>query len=228
VTANKRQYQISFTGDIMDIADLRKEYGHAGLRRQDLKEDPFKQFEFWFQQAYEANLPEPNAMSLATVDAQGAPTLRTVLLKYFDSQGFVFFTNYESRKARQIQVNPHVSLLFLWIPLERQVQIMGTAAKVPTAESLKYFATRPRGSQLGAWCSQQSTIISSRQMLEITLDEIKRKFVNREIPLPSFWGGYRVVPVSFEFWQGRPNRLHDRFLYSRQQDGPWEIQRLSP
>ena len=213
----------------MDIGELRKEYTLEGLRREQLNSDPIKQFELWFQQACAANLPESNALSLATVSATGEPSQRMVLLKYFDRQGFIFFTNYESKKARQIAENPQVSLLFFWIALERQVQILGTAAKISTAESLKYFATRPRGSQIGAWCSQQSTIISSRQMLEMKFEEIKRKFQNQEIPLPSAWGGYRVVPHSFEFWQGRPNRLHDRFLYSRlDAESAWNIQRLAP
>lgn len=213
----------------MDIGDLRTEYTLKGLTREQLHCDPFKQFEQWFQQACAANLPEPNAMSLATVCANGSPSQRMVLLKYFDRQGFVFFTNYESKKARQIAENSQVSLLFFWTALERQVQIAGSAAKISTAESLKYFATRPRGSQIGAWCSQQSSIISSRKMLELKFDEIKRKFHNQEIPLPSAWGGYRIVPHSFEFWQGRPNRLHDRFLYSRLDvESAWEIQRLAP
>ncbi len=213
----------------MDIGNLRKEYTLKGLRREQLDRDPFKQFELWFQQACAANLPEPNAMSLATVSATGQPSQRMVLLKYFDRQGLVFFTNYESTKARQIEENPQVSLLFFWIALERQVQISGTAAKISTAESLKYFVTRPRGSQIGAWCSQQRTAISSRKMLELKFDEIKRKFQNQEIPLPSAWGGYRVIPYSFEFWQGRPNRLHDRFLYSRSDaESAWDIQRLAP
>lgn len=212
----------------MDIADFRQEYTQKGLSRKDLHPDPFQQFERWFQQACEAKLPEPNAMTLATATTQAEPCLRTVLLKYFDQDGFVFFTNYESRKAKQIGKNPNVALLFLWLELERQVMIQGRAAKISTAESLKYFASRPRGSQLGAWCSQQSSIISSRQLLEMKLDEMKRKFAQGEIPLPSFWGGYRVVPHQLEFWQGRPNRLHDRFLYSLQTDGFWKIERLSP
>ncbi len=213
----------------MDIGNIRTEYTLEGLRREQLDPDPFKQFELWFQQACAANLPESNAMSLATVSATGEPSQRMVLLKYFDRQGFVFFTNYESQKARHIEANPQVSLLFFWVALERQVKILGTAAKISTAESLKYFATRPRGSQIGAWCSQQSTIISSRQILEMKFDEVKRKFQGREIPLPSAWGGYRVVPHSFEFWQGRPNRLHDRFLYSYlDTESIWDIQRLAP
>lgn len=212
----------------MDIEHLRQQYTRAGLRRQDLKADPFDQFEIWFKEACAANLLEPNAMILATASAQAEPSVRTVLLKYFDREGLIFFTNYESRKSRQIQENPHVSLLFLWLPLERQVQIIGTAAKISTADSLKYFTARPRGSQIGAWCSQQSSIISSRQMLEMQFEQMKQKFMNNEVPLPSFWGGYRVIPHRFEFWQGRPNRLHDRFLYSRQDEQSWEVNRLSP
>jgi pyridoxamine 5'-phosphate oxidase len=212
----------------MDIENLRQQYTRAGLRRQDLKPDPFDQFEIWFKEACAANLLEPNAMILATASAQAEPSVRTVLLKYFDREGLIFFTNYESRKSRQIQENPQVSLLFLWLPLERQVQIIGTAAKISTADSLKYFTARPRGSQIGAWCSQQSSIISSRQILEMQFEQMKQKFMNNEVPLPSFWGGYRVTPRSFEFWQGRPNRLHDRFLYSRQDPESWEVNRLSP
>ena len=213
----------------MDVSDFRQEYTQEGLRREQLDRDPFKQFELWFQQACTANLPEPNAMSLATASVTGEPAQRMVLLKYFDRQGLVFFTSYKSKKARQIEANPQVSLLFFWIALQRQVHIAGKAVKISTAESLKYFATRPRGSQIGAWCSQQSTVISSRQILELKFEEIKRKFHQQEIPLPSAWGGYRVVPHSFEFWQGRPNRLHDRFLYSRlDSDSAWDIQRLAP
>ena len=213
----------------MDVSDFRQEYTQEGLRREQLDRDPFKQFELWFQQACTANLPEPNAMSLATASVTGEPAQRMVLLKYFDRQGLVFFTSYKSKKALQIEANPQVSLLFFWIALQRQVHIAGKAVKISTAESLKYFATRPRGSQIGAWCSQQSTVISSRQILELKFEEIKRKFHQQEIPLPSAWGGYRVVPHSFEFWQGRPNRLHDRFLYSRlDSDSAWDIQRLAP
>jgi pyridoxamine 5'-phosphate oxidase len=212
----------------MDIGDLRREYMQRGLRRADLESDPVDQFERWFHEACGSQVPEPNAMSLATVSSEGAPSLRTVLLKYFDRQGLVFFTNHESAKAQQIATNPQVALLFFWAELERQTKILGKAEKISTAESLRYFATRPRGSQIGAWCSRQSAVISSRQLLEMKLDELKRKFMNREIPLPSFWGGYRIVPHCFEFWQGRPNRLHDRFLYSRQENGSWIIERLAP
>jgi pyridoxamine 5'-phosphate oxidase len=212
----------------MDITDLRQEYRQMGLSREDLDADPFQQFERWFQQACSANLPEPNAMSLATASAVGAPSLRTVLLKYFDREGFVFFSNYESRKAAQLAENSQVALLFPWIPLERQVIIEGTAAKISTAESLKYFTTRPRGNQIGAWCSSQSTVISSRKLLEMQFEKMKQRFQQGEIPLPAFWGGYRVAPHRFEFWQGRANRLHDRFLYQLQADSSWEIQRLAP
>jgi len=212
----------------MDIHALREDYKQGELRRKDLYDDPFKQFEKWFQQACNAELLEPNAMTLSTVSEQGQPFMRTVLLKYFDHNGLVFFTNYESRKARQIEINPKVSILFTWLPLQRQVHITGTAAKVTTAESLQYFTSRPRWSQLGAWSSQQSSVISSRQLLLMQFEQVKQKFLDGEIPLPDFWGGYRVVPTSFEFWQGCTNRLHDRFLYTLQQEQSWQIQRLSP
>jgi len=212
----------------MDIHALREDYQKGELRRKDLQEDPFNQFEIWFQQACNAELLEPNAMTLSTVSEQGQPFMRTVLLKYFDRHGFVFFTNYESRKAKQIEANHRVSILFTWLPLQRQIHITGTAEKVTTAESLAYFSSRPRGSQLGAWTSQQSSIISSRQLLLMQFQEIRDKFLDGEIPLPSFWGGYRIVPDSFEFWQGCTNRLHDRFLYTRQENQSWEIQRLAP
>ncbi|BCX50395.1 pyridoxine/pyridoxamine 5'-phosphate oxidase [Haloferula helveola] len=211
----------------MDLSDFRKEYSDRGLRREDLEPDPLKQFEQWFQQAIELKLHEPNAMSLATVDPDGMPLLRTVLLKYFDASGFVFFTNYESRKAAQIAANPKVSLLFPWITLERQVIVQGRAEKVGTAESLRYFTSRPRESQLGAWVSSQSSVISSRKLLQQKLAELRDKFSKGEIPLPSFWGGYRVVPDTIEFWQGGPARLHDRFLYTKAAPD-WSIERLSP
>lgn len=212
----------------IDLSALRREYTQAGLSRRNLHANPFHQFEHWFQQACAARLPEPNAMVLATATAGAEPFVRTVLLKYFDSDGLVFFTNYESRKARQIEENPQVAVLFPWLILERQVQIAGRAVKIATAESLRYFVSRPRGNQLGAWCSPQSAAVSSRRLLEMKFEEIKRKFADREVPLPSFWGGYRIVPHSFEFWQGRPNRLHDRFWYSRREDGSWDLQRLAP
>lgn len=211
----------------MDLSEFRKEYSSKGLSRETLDADPLRQFETWFRQAIELQLHEPNAMSLATVDATGRPLLRTVLLKYFDASGFVFFTNYESRKAKQIAENPQVSLLFPWILLERQVIVQGRAEKISAAESLRYFVSRPRESQLGAWVSNQSSVVSSRKFLMQKLAEVTEKFGNGEVPLPSFWGGYRVVPETIEFWQGGPARLHDRFFYERK-DEEWELSRLSP
>jgi pyridoxamine 5'-phosphate oxidase len=211
----------------MDLASMRDEYTKAGLDKETLHPDPVQQFELWFKQALNAELLEPNAMSLSTVSADGQPSQRTVLLKYFDKEGFVFFTNYESQKAKEIAGNPKVSLLFPWLPLQRQVRIQGVASKISTGESLKYFLSRPRGSQLGAWVSEQSTVISSRQLLLTKFDELKRKFSNKEVPLPSFWGGYRVTPDYFEFWQGGKDRLHDRFAY-RISDGAWDIEQLAP
>jgi pyridoxamine 5'-phosphate oxidase len=212
----------------MDIKGLRKEYASPVLNREMLDPDPFRQFEQWFHEACAAGLAEPNAMTLATVGADGQPTLRTVLLKLFDRNGFVFFTNYSSRKAVQIAENHRVALLFPWVKLARQVEITGVAEKISAAESARYFASRPRDSQLGAWISQQSSVLSSRQLLMMELDKIKTKFLKGEIPLPDFWGGYRVRPATIEFWQGQTSRLHDRFLYTRQEDANWQIERLAP
>lgn len=213
-------------GNHPDVAALRREYTRAGLRRADLHADPVAQFRRWFSEASAAELVEPNAMVLATTDGQ-RPSTRTVLLKAYDERGFVFFTNYESRKARDIAHNDHVSLLFPWYPLERQLGILGRAERISASESLAYFASRPHGSRLGAWVSQQSAVITSRKLLEMKWDEMKRKFAQGQIPLPSFWGGFRVVPSEFEFWQGRENRLHDRFRYTRV-DAGWHIERLAP
>lgn len=199
-----------------------------GLSSDELDPNPIRQFQCWYEGAVDTGIPEPNGMSLATVSEDGQPWLRTVLLKLYDEQGFVFFTNYESSKSRQIAEHPEVALLFPWVALARQVQITGTASRVSTAESLKYFATRARGSQIGAWASHQSRVITSRSLLEAKVSEIKRKFSDGEIPLPDFWGGFRVVPVSIEFWQGRANRLHDRFRYTRTAQGDWRIDRLAP
>jgi pyridoxamine 5'-phosphate oxidase len=210
----------------VDVAALRREYRRAGLRRADLHPDPVAQFRLWFEQATAAELLEPNAMVLGTSDGQ-RPSTRTVLLKAFDHRGFVFFTNYASRKAREIAAHPQVSLLFPWYGLERQVAILGSAERISAAESLAYFTSRPFGSRVGAWVSQQSSVISSRRLLEMKWEEIKRRFASGEVPLPRAWGGFRVVPAEVEFWQGRENRLHDRFRY-RLQDGDWVIERLAP
>ena len=212
----------------MDIKGLRKEYANPVLTREMLDPDPYGQFERWFQETCNAGLSEPNAMTLATVGADGQPTLRTVLLKLFDRDGFVFYTNYGSRKAQQIAVNSRVALLFPWVKLARQVAITGVAEKVSLAESARYFASRPHESQLGAWISQQSAVLSSRQLLMNELEKIKARFKKGEVPLPDFWGGYRVRPASIEFWQGQTSRLHDRFLYTRQADASWTIERLAP
>ncbi len=220
-------YLSSPTDTDADPAALRERFMATGLDEATLDADPLRQFQQWYQQAIDARLPEPNAMSLATVDPDGQPSLRTVLLKLYDADGFVFFTNYESRKARQMDHNDRVALLFPWVALARQVKILGRATRIPTGESLRYFATRPRGSRIGAWSSPQSQVISSRSLLEEKVAEMKRRFGDGEIPLPHFWGGYRVVPVSIEFWQGRESRLHDRFRYTRIADG-WRIERLAP
>lgn len=192
-----------------------------------MNNDPFEQFELWFKEAEEAEVLEVNAMSIATASTDGEVTIRTVYLKYYDRNGFVFFTNYESKKAQQIAQNSNVALLFPWLKQQRQVKIMGTAEKISAAESFKYFATRPRGSQIGAWASKQSSVISSRSVLLNKFEEIKQKYKDGQIPLPSFWGGFRVVPKKIEFWHGQTNRLHDRFLYRHINDS-WKIERLSP
>ncbi|KGG25367.1 Pyridoxamine 5'-phosphate oxidase [Prochlorococcus sp. MIT 0702] len=214
-----------------DIAALRRNYQRASLRSVDLDADPVEQFRRWLQQAIAADLQESTAMVLSTFDGK-RPSSRTVLLKAFDKRGFVFFTNYGSRKAQEISAHPNVSLLFPWYGLERQVAIMGPAERISTAESQAYFSSRPFGSRLGVWVSQQSQVISSRQILEMKWQEIQRRFANGEVPLPEFWGGFRVAPIEFEFWQGRENRLNDRFRYRPQKDSnhaqTWRIERLAP
>jgi len=212
----------------MNVSGLRRSATGFVLDREDLHDDPVLQFEDWFRFACETVPMDPNAVSIATVDEQGRPSNRTVLLKYFDEQGFVFFTNFESEKAKHIENNPNVALLFFWSDAARQIKVRGTAVRIPTGETLKYFVSRPRGSQIGAWVSAQSSVISSRSLLETEFQKLKHKFKNKEVPLPSFWGGYRVVPEEIEFWQGRRNRLHDRFQYTKQQDGNWTIERLAP
>jgi len=212
----------------MKAEELRAFWMSRGLTRAELDPDPYKQFERWYEDALDSGIPEPNALSLATVGEDGQPWLRTVLLKLYDETGFVFFTNYGSRKARQIGANAKVAMLFPWVALGRQVKITGAASKIPTRESLKYFMTRGRGSQIGAWASPQSEVITSRSLLDAKVDEIRRKFASGEVPLPSFWGGYRVEPATIEFWQARENRLHDRFFYNRNAVGEWEVSRLAP
>lgn len=212
----------------MNLEEMRRNYASRSLDQGDLSPDPFVQFDQWMREAIVTQVLEPNAMSLATVGADGQPSLRTVLLKGFDQRGLVFYTNHESTKAQEIAANPRVALLFQWLPLERQVSVIGRVEKISAAESLKYFLSRPRDSQIGAWASQQSRIITNRSLLETKFAEMKAKFSANEIPLPSFWGGYRVTPQSFEFWQGRPSRMHDRFRYARQAGDQWQIDRLMP
>lgn len=211
----------------MNLADLRKDYSLAGLAEKDLARDPFRQFEKWFAEAQAAKIAEPNAMIVATATREGRPSARTVLLKAVDGRGFVFYSNYESRKGRELDANPRTTLLFPWIAMERQIIIEGPAAKVAREESEAYFHSRPRHSQLGAWVSPQSTIVPDRRMLEDGLKLLEQKYAGQEIPLPPNWGGWRVTPELVEFWQGRRNRLHDRLRYRREKDG-WAIERLAP
>ena len=212
-----------------DPADLRKFYEDARLSENDLAEDPLSQFDAWFADAVGAELPEPNAMILATVTADGTPSTRTVLLKGYGPEDFRFFTNHGSRKARAIAGNPHVSLLFPWHPVHRQVIVEGIAERISRAESAAYFRTRPHGSQLGAWASERQSAVVTREELESRYAELARRWPD-EVPLPDFWGGYRVVPTSVEFWQGRPNRMHDRLRYRRSttESDKWVVERLSP
>jgi pyridoxamine 5'-phosphate oxidase len=211
----------------MSLADLRRDYRLGGLRRSDLAPEPIAQFQKWFDEAIVAEVLEPNAMTLATVDAQGQPSTRTVLLKGLTARGFVFFTNYQSRKGRELDANPRAALTIFWRELERQVCVIGTAAKVSREESEIYFASRPVGSKLAAWVSQQGEVIPNRGFLESRLADVKTKFQDGVIPLPPYWGGYVIAPSSIEFWQGGAGRLHDRFRYTRQ-SGEWLIERLAP
>lgn len=210
------------------ITHLRKEYTIAGLTENELDPNPFKQFRKWLNQALEAGLPEPTAMTLATATKGGKPSARIVLLKNVDEEGFVFFTNYGSRKGRELLKNPAAALLFHWVELERQIRIIGTAKRVSRQESEQYFRTRPIGSQLGAWASKQSEILQSRQEIEKRVIELEAQYRNKEIPVPPVWGGFRIKPTEIEFWQGRPNRLHDRLRYALARGGKWTIVRLSP
>jgi len=209
------------------LESLRQDYMRAGLRRADLDPDAIRQFEHWFAEALAADLREPNAMTLATASADGAPSARTVLLKGLDQGEMLFYTNYESDKARQLAENPRAALVFLWLDLERQVRVTGTVKKATRRQTADYFATRPRGSRLAAWSSTQSRVIADRKVLEDELARLESKFEGRDIPPPPFWGGYRLKPQTIEFWQGRPNRLHDRFRYTRR-GRSWKVERLAP
>ena len=211
----------------MSLQDNRREYDYGKLTRESLLDNPFEQFKLWMDQALEAGIQDPTAMSVATVDSSGKPWQRMVLLKEFDQRGFVFYTNLGSRKAKDIEGNPQVSLHFPWVQLDRQVIVGGRAERLSTVDVMKYFLSRPKGSQLAAWASKQSSRINSRQALETQFAQVKEKFSKGEIPLPDFWGGFRVVPEEIEFWQGGEQRLHDRFSYGLD-DGDWDISRLSP
>ena len=212
----------------MSLADLRKDYSLAGLTEKDLARDPFRQFDKWFQEAGAAKIAEPNAMTLATVGRDGRPSARTVLLKGVDGRGFVFYTNYESHKGRDLEVNPRAALVFPWVAQERQVLIEGAVTKVTREESEAYFHSRPLPSQLGAWASAQSTIVSGRAVMEDSLKALEKKYAGQTVPLPPHWGGYRLNPETVEFWQGRRSRLHDRLRYRREKDGSWTVERLAP
>jgi len=213
----------------MSLADLRRDYSLAGLNEADLAANPIQQFDKWFQEALAAEIVEPNAMVIATVDAAGQPSSRVVLLKAVDARGFSFFTNYESRKGRELTGNPRASLTFPWIALERQVCVNGRVSKLSREESAAYFKLRPRASRLGAWASpKQSESIASRAVLEERMKQVEAQHPGEDVPLPPYWGGYVLAPVEVEFWQGRASRLHDRLRYARQPDGSWRIERLSP
>jgi len=211
----------------MDLSDFRKEYAAHGIDRHELLEAPLAQFKAWFDQAKAAGVVEPNAMVLSTFGMDGFPSSRTVLLKAADERGFSFFTNYDSKKGEEIAANPRVTLLFPWFSLERQIHITGSLIKTSVEESVTYFARRPYGSQLGALASDQSDVIADRKVLEGRLAELKAKYPEGQVPKPPHWGGYRLIPHHYEFWQGRTNRLHDRFVYTLKGD-KWEIARLSP
>ena len=212
----------------LNLEHFRQEYTQGGLDRNDLDDNPMVQFKRWMEQTIATGMPDPNAMTVATVDEIGQPSQRIVLLKQADDRGFVFFTNLRSRKAVELQHNPKISLHFPWYLLQRQVKVCGVAEQLSTPEVLKYFVSRPRESQLGAWASRQSQSISSRDLLMQQFEKMKQRFGNGEIPLPDFWGGFRVVPHEIEFWQGGAHRLHDRFQYLRTPEGGWKIERLEP
>ena len=211
-----------------DPAASRYEHIGKGLRRSDLNPNPIKQFANWFTTAIETGIGDVNAMSLATAGQDAKPSVRIVLLKSFDEDGFVFFTNYESEKGKQLEANPYAALGFYWIELDRQIRISGKVDKTSRKESQTYFHSRPVGSQLSAWASRQSAVLDGRRVLDARMEEMNERFADKRVPLPPHWGGYRLKPDNMEFWQGRSNRLHDRFRYTRQSDGSWLIERLAP
>jgi pyridoxamine 5'-phosphate oxidase len=209
-------------------AEIRKEYMYAGLHERDLAKDPFEQFSRWFHDAQEAGVPEVNAMTLATVSKDGMPNARIVLLKGISETGFMFYTNYESTKGRELAENPNASIVFFWPQVERQVRVTGTVHKTTRKESAEYFQSRPFNSQVGAWVSQQSRLLIDRDVLEHEYKRLAHDFKGQTVPLPPYWGGYRLVPKTIEFWQGRPKRLHDRIRFVRLPHDAWRIERLSP
>ncbi|MGJ8676605.1 MAG: pyridoxamine 5'-phosphate oxidase [Akkermansiaceae bacterium] len=210
-----------------EVAAMREEYGSREMHREDMAAGPITQFEQWFDEAVAAEVHEPNALTLSTLSLDGFPTARTVLLKFFDERGFVFYTNYTSAKAQQLAATPKACMLFTWLLLERQIRIEGTVEKINEEESLAYFKSRPRDSQIGAWVSHQSSLIESRDSLHERITELEQRFAGGDVPLPEFWGGYRLKPTKIEFWQGGKARIHDRFLYTQQDEG-WSIDRLAP
>ncbi len=212
----------------VNIADLREEYSHSELSESDVDKDPVLQFNQWMSQALEAGVEQPNAMTLATVSSNGRPSARIVLLKSVDEHGFVFFTNYKSRKSLDLEENTNAALVFWWLPLSRQVRVEGRVRRVDEASSDRYFRSRPRGSQIGAWVSDQSETVASRSVMERAFKEVEQTYEGKEVPRPDYWGGFTLEPDRVEFWQGRPDRLHDRIRYRREAGATWIIERLYP